>query len=178
MPYTKETKSYSFVSKEAMMSATTLARTYLPGDENDLQRLHDLFERPLRDHPRYYLVGADPDDRTEVPAPVYQLLQQVVGAMRLGQAVTIQPQSRVLTTQQAADLLGISRPTLVKLLDAGEIPFERVGTAHRRVALGDVLAYAERRRQEQYEAIAATGVEDDEDLDEVLADLRAARVGN
>lgn len=157
------------------MGATTLSHTYLPGDERELQQLHDLFDRGLRDRPRYYLVGADPDDRTEVPAAVYQVLQQVVESMRQGQAVTIQPQSRVLTTQQAADLLGISRPTLVKLLDAGEIPFERVGTAHRRVALGDVLEYAERRRQAQYEAIAATSVDDDEDLDEVLSELRAAR---
>jgi excisionase family DNA binding protein len=157
------------------MSASTLGQTYLPGDQDGLQRLHDLFDRALDNRPRYYLVGADPDDRTEVPAPVYLVLKQVVEAMRSGQAVTIQPQSRVLTTQQAADLLGVSRPTLVKLLDVGEIPFERVGTAHRRVALRDVLEYAERRRQAQYEAIAATSVEDDADIDEVLSGLRDAR---
>jgi len=157
------------------MGAMTMGQTYLPGDEGELQRLHELFDREMSDRPRYYLVGADLDDRTEVPAAVYRVLQRVVEAMRLGQAVTIQPQSRVLTTQQAADLLGISRPTLVKLLDKGEIPFERNGTAHRRVALGDVLEYAERRRQAQYEAIAVTSVEDDEDLDEVLAQLRESR---
>jgi excisionase family DNA binding protein len=176
-PYSKQTKRATFLSKEAIMSATTLSRTYLPGyeDGDELRRLDELFHRAMSARPRYYLVGADPEDRTEVPAAVYQVLQQVVEAMRLGQAVTIQPHSRVLTTQQAADLLGISRPTLVKLLDAGEIPFERAATAHRRVALGDVLDYAERRRQAQYEAIAATSVEPDEDLDEVLAELRASR---
>ena len=121
------------------MSTTTSAHTYLPDDEGGLERLHELFDRPDTSRPHYYLTGADAEDRTEVPAPVFRALQQVVEAMRLGQAVTIQPQSRVLTTQQAADLLGMSRPTFVKLLDAGEIPFERVGASHRRVALSDVL---------------------------------------
>jgi excisionase family DNA binding protein len=160
------------------VTTTTLSRTYLPGNEQaEMNRLADALERELEAHrePRYYLVAENADERTEVPASVFQILLQVVEAMRVGQAVTIQPQSRVLTTQQAADLLGISRPTLVKLLDAGEIPFERVATAHRRVALGDVLAYGERRRQAQYEAIAATSVDSDDDLDEVLADLRESR---
>ena len=157
------------------MSTTTSAHTYLPDDEGGLERLHELFDRPDTSRPHYYLTGADAEDRTEVPAPVFRALQQVVEAMRLGQAVTIQPQSRVLTTQQAADLLGMSRPTFVKLLDAGEIPFERVGASHRRVALSDVLAYGERRREAQYEAIAATSVDEDADLDDVLASLRDAR---
>ena len=157
------------------MSATTSARTYLPGSEAELERLHLLFDAVTEDRPRYYLVGAEADDRIEVPAEVYLVLKQVVDAMSRGQAVTIQPQSRVLTTQEAADLLGISRPTLVKLLDAGEIPFERAGTAHRRVALIDLLDYRERRRRAQYEALAATAPDEHVDHEETLAELRDAR---
>jgi excisionase family DNA binding protein len=72
--------------------------------------------------------------------------------MAYGQAVTIAPVHQRLTTQEAAVLLGISRPTFVKLLDAGEIPYEQPGR-HRRVLLTDVLAYRERRSSRRGEAL-------------------------
>ena len=57
-----------------------------------------------------------------------------------------------LTTQEAADLLGISRPTLVKLLESGEMPFEQPGR-HRRVRLADVVAYRQRRSSQRRESL-------------------------
>ena len=72
-----------------------------------------------------------------------------------GLAVTVAPRPMTLTTQQAADLLGITGPTVIKILDAGGIPFDRVGT-HRRLRLLDVLDYRQRRRAAQYAALAAT----------------------
>jgi excisionase family DNA binding protein len=78
-----------------------------------------------------------------------QPLRQVVAAMRAalaaGQAVTVSFHRDTLTTQEAADVLGVSRPTLVRLLEDGEIPYEQPGR-HRRVQLQDVLDFQERRR--------------------------------
>ena len=82
---------------------------------------------------------------TELPDEVYAALVEVADALRAGRAVTVAPTSLRLTTSQAAELLGISRPTLVKLLDDGEIPYERP-RRHRVLRLDDVLAFRERRR--------------------------------
>lgn len=68
--------------------------------------------------------------------------------MAAGQAVIVAPIHQRLTTQQAADLLGISRPTFVKLLESGEIKFEQPGR-HRRVLLTDVLEFRQRRSTER-----------------------------
>lgn len=68
-----------------------------------------------------------------------------MAALHAGKAVTIAPQSMTLTTQQAADLLGVSRPTVVRLIKSGELAAERIGNRHRLV-LDDVLAYREARR--------------------------------
>ena len=80
---------------------------------------------------------------TPVPAEVYEVLRDVVEAMSRGQAITVAPHDQTLTTQAAADLLGISRPTLVKLLERGEIPYTQPGR-HRRLRLTDVLEYRQR----------------------------------
>ena len=106
----------------------------------------------------------------------------VVRAMRQGKAITVAPQSQRLTTQQAADFLGVSRPTLVKLLETGKIPFERPsGSRHRRVQLRDVLDYQGRRRTERVEALdelTRTAVEEGlagRDRDSYTDALREAR---
>jgi excisionase family DNA binding protein len=93
------------------------------------------------------LVGPD-GTCLPIPNEVYEVLQFVVAAMARGQAVTVAPHNQRLTTQEAADLLGISRPTLVRLLDEGRIPFEKPGR-HRRVLLVDVLEYQKQRRIDQ-----------------------------
>ncbi|MQA63883.1 MAG: helix-turn-helix domain-containing protein [Actinophytocola sp.] len=67
-------------------------------------------------------------------------------ALAQGLAITIAPTHTVLTTSEAADLLGVSRPTLVRLLEAGEIPYEQPAR-HRKVRLDDVLAYKQRAQR-------------------------------
>jgi excisionase family DNA binding protein len=116
--------------------------TYPPAPEGErLNRLDAVLAGPA---PVAVTAG---EDRVELPDSVLALLHQVVEVMRRGVAVTVVPQSELLTTQRAADLLGVSRPTLIRLLENGAIPYERTGT-HRRVLLHDVVAYRDRRRVE------------------------------
>lgn len=88
----------------------------------------------------------------DLPSELRALLADVVRTMRRGQGLTIAPLGQRLTTQEAADLLGVSRPTLVKLLDRGAIPYEQP-SRHRRLRLADVLAFRDQRRQEQRMAL-------------------------
>lgn len=92
-------------------------------------------------------------ERTKVPASVHRLLTRLVHELARGNAVTIAPVHAELTTQQAADLMNVSRPHLVHLLESGAIPFGRVGT-HRRVRLEDVMAYRRARSRERRMALA------------------------
>ncbi|WP_105567838.1 excisionase family DNA-binding protein [Microbacterium halophytorum] len=142
---------------------------------SDFLAAHEAAGRP-RPEPRYRLVGAELGDEVELPEEVFTALRQVVSAMSKGLAVTVSPTTQTLTSQQAADLLGISRPTLIKLLDAGTIPFTRAGT-HRRIALNDALEYRAQRRQEQYDAIEELSIDADEatPIDEVLSELKTVR---
>lgn len=87
-------------------------------------------------------------ERVEVPATVLKALFDMVCELDQGRAIFILPSDKMLTTQQAADMLSVSRPFLVKLLERGEMPFERAGS-HRRVALEHVVAFRTARRKAQ-----------------------------
>jgi excisionase family DNA binding protein len=89
------------------------------------------------------LVGPN---RESIPIPdsIYNILLQVIGYLRQGKGVSVVPVMQELTTQQAANLLGVSRPFLIELLNQDRIPFHKTGT-HRRIYLKDVLEYQKRR---------------------------------
>lgn len=96
-----------------------------------------------------------------LPPQAARLLAQILTAMAEGDRIAVTPIQRELTTQQAADLLNVSRPFLVQLLEAGEIPFHKVGT-HRRVAYEDVVNYRDEiktRRRETLQELTAQAQE-------------------
>ena len=131
------------------MVTPTIERTVLPPTE-PLEALVAMLDG-LGSTPTTTLSGPN-GEHLVLPPEVFEVLRDVVDAMAQGQAVTIAPVHQRLTTQEAADLLGVSRPTVVKLLESGEIPFEQPGR-HRRVRLADVLAYRERASVERRGAL-------------------------
>ena len=78
-----------------------------------------------------------------LPAPVVRLLSEILKEMARGNAVTLLPVQTLITTQNAADLLQVSRPFLIGLLEAGKIPYQRLGR-HRRILLQYLLAFKEK----------------------------------
>ena len=88
----------------------------------------------------------------EVPAKICDLFRSVLAGMQEGRGVVVVPVGEELTTKQAADLLGVSRQYLVRLLENEKLPFHRAGT-HRRIYLTDLLAFRERRDGERRKAI-------------------------
>jgi excisionase family DNA binding protein len=89
------------------------------------------------------LVGPSKDG-VPIPSSLRRVLVAAARQLADGNGVSILPITAEVTTQQAADLLNVSRPFVIGLLDKGEIPFHRVGT-HRRIRLKDLLAYRRRR---------------------------------
>jgi excisionase family DNA binding protein len=111
-----------------------------PQNAEKLQDLGRLLRRG-----RAKLTGSK-GENLAIPEPLYSLLKDAVRNLAQGRSLVLIPEEKQLTTQQAGELLGVSRPFLIRLLDAGEMPFSLVGR-HRRIRVSDVIDYAKRKSE-------------------------------
>ncbi len=109
--------------------------------------LEGMAHPPKRRAPKCQLVGPK-GDSIALPESVFYVLERVAEVMARGDSITVVPVGREITSQQAADLLNVSRQYLVRLLDEGRIPFRKTGK-HRRLRIEDVLGFKENRDKDR-----------------------------
>jgi excisionase family DNA binding protein len=137
-----------------------------PADAALARAFRDRLSRYLADSSRPTLrlcVDEAEGEPIDLPPSAVPLLLDIIAQMAEGHAVALLPVGQELSTQEAADLLNVSRPFLVRLLDEGKIPHRKVGT-HRRVHLSDLLAYKKVSDADRREA-ARQLVEEAQELD-------------
>lgn len=154
-----------------------------PGETEELATVLSFLEAHESRHgvnppPGFFLSGAAEHDRVELSEQLHAILKQVVQALSRGQSISILTRDQEITTQQAADILGISRPTVVQLIDQGELKAHVPGAVRRKLRLADVLAYREeiRARRNRFitESSAEYGDEETDDLAHLLEEARRA----
>jgi excisionase family DNA binding protein len=106
-----------------------------------------MLDEPERQAPRCELVAPD-GRRIALPEPLFYVLERVAEIMARGDSITLVPVGKEVTTQQAANLLNVSRQYLVRLLEEGRIPYRKTGK-HRRLRIEDVLAFKEKRDRDR-----------------------------
>ncbi len=118
-----------------------------PAEQPEMERLRDQIDEIFRKHGQARLVGPAGEE-LPLPESVFRALVLVAQDMAQGKTIVLMPHGKMLTTQETADLLNVSRPHLVKMLEKGELPFEHVGS-HRRLRVEDVLAFRRQRALER-----------------------------
>lgn len=118
-------------------------------DQADARRIMRLLRNPKRDRDQELVILVD-GEQVPISGPMREVFAGVLSVAARGDKATITSDNAELRTQQAADILNVSRQYLVRLCDEGLIPFRRQGT-HRRLAANDVFAYKEQRDRERQE---------------------------
>lgn len=109
--------------------------------------LEGMVHPPKRRAPKCQLIGPK-GEAIALPELVFYVLERVAEVMARGDSITVVPVGKEVTTQQAANLLNVSRQYVVRLLEEGRIPFRKTGK-HRRLRIEDVLEFKEKRDKDR-----------------------------
>ncbi len=99
-----------------------------------------------------HLLDEEPSHRITLPPGAVSQLKDILEAMAAGRGITLIPQQAELTTGEAAAILNVSRPYLIKLLEAGEIPYHKVGK-HRRILMEDLILFKDKSQRQSRAAM-------------------------
>jgi excisionase family DNA binding protein len=124
------------------------AADFNPHEQESLERLNIMLAG-VRGTPSLRLSS---EEQTELPEPLFKLLKRVALALKEGKPIILIPETESLTTQAAANLLGVSRPYLIQLLNENKLKHHRVGT-HRRIYLKDIYHFKGQRDHARHEAL-------------------------
>lgn len=131
------------------MSSIAPERSLIQPGPDDVEKIKAVMERLNENETidpanKYYLQDESGNVKMELPPSLFAVLRQAALRLAQGSSVMIVNYDHELTTQQAADLLNVSRPYLISLLESGKLRFHMVGS-HRRIRFGDLMAYKDRR---------------------------------
>lgn len=133
------------------MPTTDTFERLVAAPPEESQYLRELEQKLGSKEARYFLADSA-GNRLDIPPSVFHILMQAVHDLSRGRSVAIIHYDHELTTQEAADLINVSRPHLIKLLDDDRIPYHKVGT-HRRIRMGDLMGYKGLRDRKREEAL-------------------------
>lgn len=146
---------YAILEQKAQMAILTPSKAKADADANQFRIL-----RRLAQNQSATLVGKS-GESVAIPAAVRTLLAEIARNMELGKTVSVIAEHHELSTQRAANLLGVSRPFLVRLLEEGKLAFHMAGS-HRRIYLSDLLEYKTKRDRARHNAVQRLAREDAE----------------
>ncbi|MER5504807.1 helix-turn-helix domain-containing protein [Streptomyces sp. NPDC002766] len=121
--------------------------------ERALRRLNDYLDstKGSNEDIQVHLETGTQEDVLVLPRPMAEMFAAMLAALASGKGVRVMPVDKELTTQQAADMLNVSRPYLIRLLDDEKIPYRKVGR-HRRIRLEDLRDYKREDDQRRHDA--------------------------
>lgn len=124
-----------------------------PEQREEVSAVFKLLDQVSHQRGQCRIVGPDGQEIL-IPESMFYVFERVAEVLARGDAVTVLPVGQQLTTQQAADILNVSRQYLVRLLEDGKIPFSKTGK-HRRIRVGDLLDFKRRRDRDRRKALDA-----------------------